>query len=49
MFPTGFLWGGAVALNQYEGDLEDRKGLSIEDVMPGGVLSPPTGTPAKAT
>lgn len=46
MFPEKFLWGGAVAANQCEGAyLEDGKGLSIQDVMPDGVLSPPTEYP----
>ena len=38
MFPDDFLWGGAVAANQCEGAYnEDGKGLSIQDVMPGGI------------
>ncbi len=38
-FPTNFLWGGATAANQCEGAyLEDGKGLSIADAMPGGKL-----------
>ena len=41
-FPDAFLWGGAVAANQYEGaHLADGKGLSIQDVMPQGILGPP--------
>lgn len=36
-FPRGFLWGGAVAANQLEGAYnEGGKGLSIQDVLPGG-------------
>ena len=46
MFPTGFLWGGAVAANQCEGAYDvDGKGLSIQDVMPRGIYSPPTDAP----
>lgn len=45
-FPEGFLWGGAVAANQCEGAyLEDGKGLSIQDVMPKGIMAPPTEEP----
>lgn len=41
-----FLWGGAVAANQLEGAyIEDGKGLSIQDVMPRGIIAPPTETP----
>ena len=40
-FPNGFLWGGALAANQYEGAyLTDGKGLSIQDVAPQGVVGP---------
>lgn len=36
-FPDNFLWGGAVAANQFEGGyLEGGKGLSTSDVMTGG-------------
>ncbi|NYA68992.1 family 1 glycosylhydrolase, partial [Lactobacillus salivarius] len=36
-FPKEFLWGGATAANQLEGAyLEDGKGLSIADALPGG-------------
>lgn len=36
-FPTGFLWGGAIAANQAEGAyLMDGKGLSIADILPVG-------------
>lgn len=46
MFPKNFLWGGAVAANQCEGAFDqDGKGLSIQDVMPGGIYTPPTETP----
>lgn len=46
MFPKDFLWGGAVAANQCEGAyLEDGKGLSIQDVLPQGVLSAPAEAP----
>ena len=38
-FPENFLWGGAIAANQCEGAYDvDGKGLSIQDVMPKGVL-----------
>jgi len=45
-FPTGFLWGGATAANQIEGAYDQGgKGLSIQDVMPQGILTPPTEAP----
>ena len=45
-FPDGFLWGGATAANQVEGAFdEDGKGLSVQDVMPRGILAPPTQAP----
>ena len=45
-FPEAFLWGGAVAANQYEGGyLSGGKGLSIQDVMPHGIMSAPTEEP----
>jgi 6-phospho-beta-glucosidase len=46
MFPEGFLWGGAVAANQCEGAYaEGGKGLSIQDVMPRGIMGPPVEAP----
>lgn len=48
MFPKNFLWGGAIAANQCEGaHLADGKGLSIADVMPKGILAPPTAHPTE--
>ena len=45
-FPDGFLWGGATAANQIEGAHDvGGKGLSIQDVLPRGILSPPTDAP----
>jgi 6-phospho-beta-glucosidase len=45
-FPDSFLWGGATAANQIEGAYQsDGKGLSIQDVMPGGIMRPPTEEP----
>jgi 6-phospho-beta-glucosidase len=45
-FPEGFLWGGATAANQLEGAYnEGGKGLSIQDVMPQGIMTPPTKGP----
>jgi 6-phospho-beta-glucosidase len=45
-FPEGFLWGGAVAANQCEGAYnEDGKGLSIQDIMPRGVVGAITEEP----
>ncbi|WP_206064057.1 glycoside hydrolase family 1 protein [Kocuria rosea] len=45
-FPNGFLWGGATAANQIEGAYsEGGKGLSIQDVMPHGIKTPPTDGP----
>lgn len=45
-FPENFLWGGAIAANQCEGAyLEDGKGLSIQDVMPHGVMGPVSDGP----
>ena len=46
MFPTDFLWGGALAANQCEGAYdEDGKGLSVQDVMPHGMLGGRTVLP----
>jgi 6-phospho-beta-glucosidase len=45
-FPPGFLWGGATAANQVEGAYDEGgKGLSIQDVMPRGIMGPPTDEP----
>ncbi len=45
-FPEGFLWGGATAANQLEGAWNvDGKGPSIQDVMPHGIMTPPTDEP----
>ena len=45
-FPEGFLWGGAVDYDQYEGAYDlDGKGLSIQDVMPKGIAAPRTAAP----
>ena len=45
-FPKNFLWGGAVAANQCEGAYrEDGKGLSVQDVLPGGLAAPRTKKP----
>ena len=45
-FHDGFLWGGATAANQIEGAYtEDGKGLSIQDVMPKGIMAAPTSEP----
>lgn len=47
-FPADFLWGGATAANQVEGAYDtDGKGLSIQDVMPRGIMSPPTDEPTE--
>ena len=41
-FPEGFLWGGAVAANQYEGGYQEgHKGLSVTDVMSAGDVDHP--------
>lgn len=48
MFPTNFLWGGATAANQVEGGYADGgKGLSIQDVLPGGIIKPITEGPTE--
>ena len=45
-FPPGFLWGGATAANQLEGAWDQGgKGLSIQDVLRRGALSPRTERP----
>ena len=47
-FPDGFLWGGAVAANQIEGGyLDGGKLPSIQDVMPRGIMAPPTEEPTQ--
>ncbi|MEI2285353.1 glycoside hydrolase family 1 protein [Paenibacillus polysaccharolyticus] len=47
-FPNGFLWGGSVSANQIEGAYqEDGKGLSIQDIMPNGIQTPPTNEPTE--
>ncbi|MDQ1204729.1 glycoside hydrolase family 1 protein [Microbacterium sp. SORGH_AS_0862] len=45
-FPQGFLWGGATAANQVEGAYDQGgKGLSVQDVMPRGIVGPRTAEP----
>ncbi len=45
-FPDGFLWGGATAANQLEGAYDqDGKGLSVQDVMPRGIVGARTAEP----
>ncbi|NDR54077.1 glycoside hydrolase family 1 protein [Actinomyces sp. 565] len=45
-FPNDFLWGGALAANQYEGAYDaDGKGLSVQDVMPQGIVGPRAEAP----
>lgn len=47
-FPKDFLWGGAVAANQCEGAYDkDGKGLSVQDVLPGGIRGGRTDKPTK--
>ena len=41
-FPEGFLWGGAVAANQYEGGWDQGgRGMAKTDVTTGGTVSEP--------
>ena len=48
-FPDGFLWGGATAANQIEGAYDEGgKGLSVQDVMPRGIMAPPPPPPPPA-
>ena len=45
-FPDGFLWGGATAANQLEGAYDEGgKGLSVQDVMPRGIVGARTDAP----
>lgn len=45
-FPKDFLWGGAISANQCEGAYaEGNKGLSIQDVMPEGIIGDVTDGP----
>jgi 6-phospho-beta-glucosidase len=45
-FPSGFRWGGSTAANQVEGAYDvGGKGLSIQDVMPQGIVGPRTQRP----
>ncbi|MGG7213196.1 glycoside hydrolase family 1 protein [Clostridium nigeriense] len=47
-FNEGFLWGGAIAANQCEGAYnEDGKGLSIQDIMPHGIVGPISDGPVE--
>ncbi len=47
-FQKDFLWGGATAANQMEGAYnEGGKGLSIQDVLPKGVLEEPKEGPTE--
>lgn len=48
MFKENFLWGGAISANQCEGAYkEDGKGLSIQDVLPKGIVGGYTENPTK--
>ena len=41
-FPEGFLWGGAVAANQWEGGWnEGGRGMALTDVTTGGSVDEP--------
>ena len=47
-FPKDFLWGGAVAANQCEGAYnQEGKGLSVQDVLPGGLVKDRTERPTE--
>lgn len=47
-FNEDFLWGGAIAANQCEGAYnEDGKGLSIQDIMPNGIVGPISDGPVE--
>lgn len=47
-FPSGFLWGGAIAANQCEGAYkEGGKGLSVQDVLPHGLKGERTLNPTE--
>lgn len=47
-FPENFLWGGATAANQLEGAYnEGGRGLSVQDVMPKGLMTAPTLEPTE--
>jgi 6-phospho-beta-glucosidase len=48
-FPDNFLWGGAISANQCEGAyLEGGKGLSIQDIMPNGIVGDISDEPIEA-
>lgn len=48
MFPNGFLWGGATAANQIEGAYNvDGKGLSVQDILPHGIMGNVTDGPTE--